>query len=110
MKNRRHARRRCNQPFWGQLSVVNRMDETMIDLSIRASLSVGAATLAGVVAVALAPSTDVTFVVATLLAAAVAFVAFAAQSRALQDQERLVYRTVPVRRHDVQRRVTFRDE
>ncbi len=86
------------------------MDETMIDLSRRALWSVGCASLAGVGVLALAPSAATILVAAPLVAVALAFVAFAAQSRALQDQQRLVYRPVPVRSHDVQRRVTFGDE
>ncbi|MGI3901761.1 MAG: hypothetical protein ACRYGP_11010 [Janthinobacterium lividum] len=82
----------------------------MNDLSRRASLGAATAMLSAFGAVALAPSVAAIVIGTTLLSAVVAFVAFVAQSRALQDQQRLVYRTVPVRRHDVQRRVTFRDE
>lgn len=110
MKNGRHARRRCNQPFGGQLSTVNRMDEPMNDLSRRAALGVGAAMLVGVCAVAFEPSAVGIGFAATLLAAAAALVAFVAQSRALRDEARLVYRPVYVRRHDVRQRVSFRDE
>ncbi len=81
----------------------------MISLSTRASLAAAAAVLAVVAISALSPMIAVALA-GSSIAAGLACVAFAAQSRRLQDEQRLVYRPVYVRRHDVQRRVTFRDE
>ena len=80
----------------------NGMDHTMNALSVRALAAAGAAALAVIVALSGAAAP----VLAGLaLAAVIGLVAFAAQSRALRDERRLVYRPVYVRRHDVQRRV-----
>jgi hypothetical protein len=83
---------------------------TMTSLSTRAFLGAGAAALAVVGALTLAPTPVALVFAATLLAAAFAYVASAAQLRHLQDEQRLVYRPVRVRRQHVQQRVTFRDE
>ena len=82
------------------------MDVTMKSLPTQAILGAVAAALMVVVG-AMAGATSLVVVLVTV--AAVAHVAFVAQSRPLRDEERLVYRPVYVRRHDVQRRVRTDD-
>lgn len=72
-------------------------------LSVRALAAAGAAALAMVVA--LSAATAPVIVSALGAALALGLVAFAAQSRPLRDDQRLVYRPVYVRRQDVQHRV-----
>ena len=74
--------------------------------STRALLGAAAALMVslGVLSIALPSLAGV--VSAIVVMAAGGLVAFAAQSRRLRDEERLVYRPVYVRRHGVQRRVT----
>ncbi|RYB03307.1 hypothetical protein D3272_17995 [Lichenibacterium ramalinae] len=81
------------------------MDLTMNALSIRALVGAGVAAvaMAGLVSVASLPL--LLAAVSAALVAGLGLVAFVAQSRRLNDAERLVYRPVYVRRHDIQRRV-----
>ena len=74
-------------------------------LSIRALVGAGVAAvaMAGLVSVASLPL--LLAAVSAALVAGLGLVAFVAQSRRLNDAERLVYRPVYVRRYDVQRRV-----
>ena len=74
-------------------------------LSIRALAGVAGAVLAAVGAASVAPLPVLSAALPAVLAAGLGLVAFAAQSRRLREAERLVYRPVYVRRHDVQRRV-----
>ena len=74
--------------------------------STRALLGAAAALMASVGVLSIALQSLAGAVSAVAVMAVGAFVAFAAQSRRLRDGERLVYRPVYVRRHDVQRRVT----
>ncbi len=83
------------------------MDSTMNSLATQAVL--GAALLAAALATALGVVPLAGLLVSAATMAGVAYVAFAAQSRRLRDEDRLVYRPVYVRRHDVQRRVRSDD-
>lgn len=83
------------------------MDSTMKSLATQAIL--GAALLTVAVAATLGAIPLAGLLVSVAMAAAVAFVAFVAQSQRLRDEERLVYRPVYVRRQDVQRRVRSDD-
>ncbi len=85
------------------------MDRTMNSLSTRALVGVGAAIVALAGALSVASLPVATGLVSSVLVVVLAFVAFAAQSRRLRDEQRLVYRPVYVRRH-VQRRVMSDDE
>ena len=82
------------------------MDSTMNPLPTQAILGAGTAVVAAVLA---ATSGAVPLALGLISAAVVACVAFAAQSARLRGEERLVYRPVYVRRHDVQRRVSSDD-
>ena len=85
------------------------MDVTMKSLPTQAIFGAGVAALAATIA---ATAVAVPLAVALVVAAAVAavlHVTFVAQSRRLRDEERLVYRPVYVRRHDVQRRIRADD-
>lgn len=77
--------------------------------SIRALVGAAAAVLATILALSVALPSLAVLVSATVAVAAGAFVAFSAQARRLRDEDRLVYRPVYVRRHDVQRRVMSDD-
>ena len=83
------------------------MDSTMNSLATQAIL--GAALLTAALATALGAVPLAGLLVSAAVMAAVAHVAFVAQSRRLRAEERLVYRPVYVRRHDVQRRVRSDD-
>ena len=85
------------------------MDRTMNSLSTRALVGVGAAIVALAGALSVASLPVATGLVSSVLVVVLAFVAFAAQSRRLHDEQHLVYRPVYVRRH-VQRRVMSDDE
>lgn len=78
----------------------------MNSLPTQAVLGAGTAVLAAVLAATLG---SVPFALGLITAVVVAYVAFAAQSERLRGEERLVYRPVYVRRHDVQRRVSSDD-
>ena len=82
------------------------MDQTMNSLPTQAILGAGTAVLAAVLATMLG---SIPLALGLISAAIVACVAFAAQSERLQGEDRLVYRPVYVRRHDVQRRVRSDD-
>ena len=81
----------------------------MNSLATQAILGAGAAILTAVVAATLGAIPLAGVFVSAAVMAAVAHVAFVAQSRRLRAEERLVYRPVYVRRHDVQRRVRSDD-
>ncbi len=83
------------------------MDSTMNALATQAIL--GAAILTAVLATTLGAIPFAVVLVSAAVMAAVAHVAFVAQSRRLRDEGRLVYRPVYVRSHDVQRRVRSDD-
>ena len=74
-------------------------------LSIRALVGVAGAVVATIGVLSVAPVSVLSALVPVIVAAGLGLVAFAAQSRRLREAERLVYRPVYVRRHDVQRRV-----
>ena len=74
-------------------------------LSIRALVGVAGAGVATIGVLSVAPVSVLSALVPVIVAAGLGLVAFAAQSRRLREAERLVYRPVYVRRHDVQRRV-----
>ena len=82
------------------------MDQTMNSLPTQAILGAGTAVLAAVLATMLG---SIPLALGLISAAIVACVAFAAHSERLQGEDRLVYRPVYVRRHDVQRRVRSDD-
>ena len=84
------------------------MDGAMNSLPTQAILGAGTALLAALVAASGSFPLAAGFVSAAVTAG-LAGVAFAAQSRRLRDETRLVYRPVYVRRHDVQRRVRSED-
>lgn len=81
----------------------------MNSLPTRAILGIGTAVLAAVAAAAFGFAPLAIALLSAAAAGALACVAFAAQSQRLGDAERLVYRPVYVRRHDVQRRVISDD-
>ena len=74
--------------------------------STRALLGAAAALMVSVGVLSIAMPSLAGVISAIMVMTAGGLVAFAAQSRRLRDEERLVYRPVYVRRHDVQRRVT----
>ncbi len=74
--------------------------------STPALLGVAAALMVSLGVVSIALPSLAGILSAVVVMAAGGLVAFAAQSRRLRDDKRLVYRPVYVRRHDVQRRVT----
>lgn len=82
------------------------MDSAMNSLPTQAILGAGTVVVSAVLAAALG---SVPLALGLISAAIVAYVAFAAQSERLHGEERLVYRPVYVRRHDVQRRVSSDD-
>ena len=84
------------------------MDVTMKSLPTQAILGAGVAALAATVA-ATAGAVPLAVALVAAAVAAVLHVTFVAQSRRLRDEERLVYRPVYVRRHDVQRRIRADD-
>lgn len=79
------------------------MDRPMNSLSTRAVM--GAAAALAFIGLVTTGSSPVSAMVVSMALAIVALVAFATQSIRLRDEERLVYRPVYVRRHNVQRRV-----
>ena len=74
--------------------------------STRALLGAATALMVSVGVLSIAMPSLAGVISAIMVMAAGGLVAFAAQSRRLRDEERLVYRPVYVRRHDVQRRGT----
>ena len=80
----------------------------MNSLPTQAILCVGAAIVTGLVATFGSVPAAIGLACASIMAV-LASVAFAAQAEHLRDRERLVYRPVYVRRHDVQRRVISDD-
>lgn len=96
----------ATKPQWDSCQSDHGMDSTMNSLSTRALVGAGAAALALVGALSVAALPLVAGLVsAAIVVGAAVFVAFAAQSQRLRDEERLVYRPVYVRRQNVQRRV-----
>lgn len=81
----------------------------MNSLPTQAILGAGTTVLVTVVAATIGSLPLAIGLVSASAAAALAHVAFAAQSRRLRDEERLVYRPVYVRSHDVRRRVMSDD-
>jgi uncharacterized membrane protein len=85
------------------------MDSTMNSLPTQAILGAGTAVLAAIVAATLGTLPLAVGLVSAAVMAAVAYVAFMAQSQRFRDEERLVYRPVYVRRQGVQHRVRSDD-
>ena len=83
------------------------MDWTMNSLPTQAILGAAAAVLTAVTAATLGAFPLAIGVAAVM--AALTYVAFAAQSERLRDEQRLVYRPVYARRHGVQRPVRSDD-
>ena len=85
------------------------MDSIMNSLPTQTILGAGTAVVAAVAAVAFGSVPLAVCLVSAASMAALASVAFAAQSECLREEERLVYRPVYVRCDDVQRRVMSDD-